>query len=55
MWNGLKASGAGCEGGADWAGGAGVGAVFIGWGGSTVGCVLGGLEEGKREKLVGGL
>ena len=47
MWNGLKASGAG------WAGGAG--AVLIGWGGSSGGCVLDGPEEGKKEKLVSGL
>ena len=53
MWNGLKASGAGCKGGADWAGGAG--AVLIGWGSGAEGCVLDGPEEGKREKLVGGL
>ena len=37
VWNGLKASETDCEGGADWAGGAGAGAVLIGWGGSTVG------------------
>ena len=49
MWNGLKASGAG------WAGGAGAGAVFVGCGGGAVGCVLGGPEEGKSEKLDGGL
>ena len=49
MWNGLKVSGAG------WAGGAGAGAILIGWGGSTGGCVLDGPEEGKKEKLVGGL
>ena len=55
MWNGLKASGAGCEGGADWVGGAGAGAVLIGWGGSTGGCILGGPEEGKKEILVSGL
>ena len=55
MWNGLKASGAGCEGGKDWAESVGAGAVLIGWGSSTAGCVLGGSEEGKREKLVGGL
>ena len=55
MWNGLKASGAGCEGSKDWAGGAGAGAILIGWGGGTAGCVLGGPEEGKKEKLVGGL
>ena len=30
MWNGLKASGAGCEDGVDWAGGAGAGAILIG-------------------------
>ena len=46
--NGLKASGAG---GTD----AGAGAVLIGWGSGTAGCVLGGPEEGKKEKLVGGL
>ena len=51
MWNGLKVSGAGTG----WAGGAGAGAVLIGWGGSTGGCVLDGLGEGKREKLDGGL
>ena len=55
VWNGLKASGAGCEGGKDWAESVGAGAVLIGWGSSTAGCVLGGSEEGKREKLVGGL
>ena len=55
MWNGLKASGVGCEDNVDWAGGAGAGAVLIGWGSSTAGCVLGGPEEGKKEKLVGGL
>ena len=54
VWNGLKASGAGCEDDVGWAGGAGAGVVLIGWGG-TVGCVLGGPEEGKKEKLVGGL
>ena len=48
VWNGLKATGA------DGAG-AGAGAVLIGWGGGTGGCVLGGLEEGKKEKLDGGL
>ena len=48
-------SGAGWADDVDWVGGAGAGAVLIGWGSSTVGCVLGGLEEGKREKLVGGL
>ena len=37
MWNGLKASGAGCEGDADWAGDAGAGAVLIGWGGGIAG------------------
>ena len=37
MWNGLKASGVDCEGGADWAGGVGAGAVLIGWGGGTAG------------------
>ena len=31
------------------------GAVLIGWGGGTRGCILGGPEEGKKEKLVGGL
>ena len=46
MWNGLKATGAG---------GAGADAVLIDWGGGTGGCVLGGPEEGKKEKLVGGL
>ena len=51
----MKASGAGCEDDVDWAGGAGAGAVLIGWGSGAVGCVLGGPEEGKREKLVGGL
>ena len=51
----MKASGAGCEDDMDWAGGAGVGAVLIGWGSGTVGCVLGGSEEGKKEKLVSGL
>ena len=30
VWNGLKASGAGCEDDVDWAGGAGAGAVLIG-------------------------
>ena len=61
MWNGLKASGAGCEGGADWAGGVGAGVVLIGWGGGTTGwiwtggCILGSPEEGKKEKLDGGL
>ena len=53
MWNGLKASGAGC--GADWAGGVGAGAVLIGWGRGTGGCVLDDPEEGKKEKLVGRL
>ena len=51
MWNGLKAS----EDDVDWAGGVGAGAVLIGWGSGTAGCVLGGPEEGKKEKLVGGL
>ena len=55
MWNGLKASGAGCEDDMGWAGGTGAGAVFMGWGGGTAGCVLGDPEEGKKEKLVGGL
>ena len=49
----MKASGAGCEGDVDWA--AGAGAVLIGWGGSTGGCVLDGPEEGKKEKLDSGL
>ena len=55
--NGLKASGAGCEDDVGWAGGtgAGAGAVLIGGGSGTAGCVLGGPEEGKKEKLVGGL
>ena len=53
--NGLKARGAGCENDVGWAGGAGAGAVLIGWGSGTAGCVLGGPEEGKKEKLVGGL
>ena len=35
MWNGLKASGADCEGGADWAGGADACTVLIGWGDGT--------------------
>ena len=35
MWNGLKASGAGCKGGADWARGAGAGAILICCGGGT--------------------
>ena len=30
VWNGLKASGAGCEDDVGWAGGAGAGAVLIG-------------------------
>ena len=51
----MKASGAGCEGNVGWAGGAGAGAVLIGWGSGAAGCVLGGPEEGKKEKLVGGL
>ena len=50
--NGLKASGAGDVG---WAGGAGADAVLIGWGSGIAGCVLGAPEEGKKEKLVGGL
>ena len=33
----------------DWA--AGAGAVLIGWGGSTRGCVLDGPEEGKKGKI----
>ena len=45
----MKASGAGCEGGEDWAGGAG--AVLRGWGGGTGGCMLDGPEEGKKEKI----
>ena len=49
MWNELKATGAG------WVRGAGAGAILIGWGGGTVSCVLGGPEEGEKEKLVGGL
>ena len=53
--NGLNASGAGCEDNMGWAGGAGAGVVLIGWGSGTVGCVLGGPEEGKKEKLVGEL
>ena len=61
MWNGLKASGADCEGDADWTGDAGVGVVLIGWGGSTTGeiwaggCILGGPEEGKKENFNSGL
>ena len=61
VWNGLKASEVDCEGGADWVGGVGAGAVLIGWGGSTTsgiwagGCILGGPEEGKKEKLDSGL
>ena len=54
MRNGLKASGAGCEDDVGWAGGAGAGAVLIGRGSGTAGCILGG-PEGKKEKLVGGL
>ena len=53
--NGLKASGAGCEDDVGWAGGVGTGAVLIGWGSGIAGCVLGAPEEGKKEKLVGGL
>ena len=48
----MNASEAGCE---NLAGGAGAGAVLIGWRSGTAGCVLGGPEEGKKEKLVGGL
>ena len=54
-WNGLKASGAGYEDDVGWAGGAGAGAVLIGRGSGTAGCILGGPEEGKKEKLVSGL
>ena len=43
-----------CE-GAGWAGGAGAGAVLIGWGGGTGGYMLGGLEESEKEKLDSGL
>ena len=39
----------------DWAGGASAGAVLIGWEGGIAGCVLGGPEEGEKEKLVDGL
>ena len=46
---------AGCEDDVGWAGGTGAGAVLIGWGSGTAGCVLGGPEEGEKEKLVGGL
>ena len=57
----MKASGADCEGGADWVGGVDAGIVLIGWGGSTAsgtwtgGWVLGGPEEGKKKILDGGL
>ena len=39
----MKASGIG------WVGGAGAGAVLIGWGGGTVGCVLGVQRRAKRK------
>ena len=51
----VEGKGAGCEVDVDWAGCVGAGAVLIGWGSGTAGCVLGGPEEGKKEKLVGGL